>query len=289
MSMATLPISVVILAKDAESTIGECLSAVQQNNPAEIVVVDGISTDGTVEIAQRYSARTYSDEGKGKSYARQLGAEVAGQEYIAYVDSDVVLTEGALATMLAELQASDHIGIGAGEPPGVKSVTYWEWAQRQQAQLSHPRNRPASIGMAASLFRRETILNYGFELGYGGYLDDRDLEIRLRRDGHTFGLSSATIYHRHKADLRTFVGYRFLFGRLCVYHMRKHGPWHVGFWPPLFAAYWFAFCLVRGKWKLIPYHIVDGIVETAGIAKGVVELMGEWTVRKLEAFRRIRQ
>ena len=286
MSVATLPISVVIIAKDAESTIGECLSAVQQNNPAEIVVADGISTDGTVEIAQRFSARTYSDEGKGKSYARQLGAEVAGQEYIAYVDSDVILTEGALATMVAELQASDHTGVGAGEPPGLRSATYWEWAQRQQAQLSHPEGHPASIGMAASLFRRETILKYGFELGYGGYLDDRDLEIRLRRDGHTFGLSAATIYHHHKGDFGGFVGYRFLFGRLCAYHIHKHGPWHVGFWPPLFAAYWIAVCLARGKWKLIPYHIVDGIVETAGIAKGVVELMGERTGTRLGALKR---
>lgn len=44
--------------------------------------------------------------------------------------------------------------------------------------------------------------------------------------------------------------------------------WHAGFWPPLFASYWAAVCLLRGKLKLIPYHLVDGLVETAGMVRG---------------------
>ena len=87
--MENLPISVIIIAKNAERTIEECLSAVKKSNPAEIIVVDGNSTDRTVEIARRYTEHIYPDEGKGIGYARQLGAEMASQEYIAYVDSDV--------------------------------------------------------------------------------------------------------------------------------------------------------------------------------------------------------
>ena len=273
--MATLPISVIIITRNSESTIEKCLSLVQRNNPAEIIVVDGNSTDRTLEIAQGYTKRIYSDEGKGKSYARQLGAEQATQEYIAYVDSDVILSEGALATMLAELQGSDYTSIGGGEPPGIKSSTYWEWAQRQQVHLSHPKGSAVGIGMAACLFKRETILKYGFELSYGGYMDDIDLELRLRKDGHKFGLSSAPIYHYCKSDLRGFVKYRFLFGRLKPYYIRKFGAWHTGFWPPLCTLYWLAVCLIKGKLKLIPYHIVVGTVETAGMVKGFLEFMGK--------------
>jgi hypothetical protein len=55
----------------------------------------------------------------------------------------------------------------------------------------------------------------------------------------------------------------------------KYGPWHAGFWPPLTMTYWLAFWLIKGKPKLIPYQIVDGIVETAGMLKGFFEIIGE--------------
>ena len=89
--MEKLPISVIIVAKNAEATIAECMSAVQKNKPFEIIVIDGNSTDRTIEISRRYTERIYSDEDKGLGYARQLGAEMANQEYIAYVDSYVIL------------------------------------------------------------------------------------------------------------------------------------------------------------------------------------------------------
>jgi len=47
-----LPISVIIVAKNAESTIEECLDSVRRNNPAEIIVVDGLSTDKTVSLSR---------------------------------------------------------------------------------------------------------------------------------------------------------------------------------------------------------------------------------------------
>lgn len=280
--MGNLPISVIIIAKNAEKTIEECLSAVQRNSPAEIIVVDGNSTDRTVDIAQSYTERVYSDGGRGKSYARQLGAEQARQEHIAYIDSDVILTEGALATMFTEFQGSDCISIGARGAHDIKSSTYWEWAQHQHVRLACPEDRPPDIGMAACLFRRETILKYGFELSFGGYMDDIDLAYRLRKEGHRFALSSAQIYHYAKADLKSFVSYRFFFGRLKPYYIRKFGPWHAGFWPPMCMLYWVTFCLFKGKLKLIPYEIVDGVVETAGMVKGFFELAGILILKKTD-------
>lgn len=278
--MENLPISVIIIAKNAEETIKECLSLVQRNNPTEIIVVDGNSSDRTVEIASGYTERIYSDDGGGKSFARQLGAEQARQEYIAYVDSDVILGEGALAIMLAEFQGSDYVSIGAREPPDIKSSSYWEWGQRQYAQIANPPSREDRIGMAACLFRRETILKYGFELGYGGYIDDVDLEYRLRRDGHKFGRSSALIYHHVRADLKSFASYRFLLGRLAPHYIGKYGIRKVSLWPPLVIAYWLGFCLLKGKLRLIPYFVVDGIVQTAGMVKGFLELIGEALTRR---------
>jgi len=275
------PISVIIVAKNAESTIEKCLDSVRRNNPAEVIVVDGNSTDKTVEIAGKYTDRIYSDEGRGKSYARQLGVEQARQEYITYVDTDVVLTEGALTTMLAEFQSSGYVSIRAQVSPGIKHLNYWEWAQHQHHQLRHIEHH---IGTAACLFRRDILLKYGFELSYGGCLDDQDLEFRLRREGYKFGISSALAYHQERASLQSLIKQRFLYGRVAPYYIWKYGPWHAGFWPPGVTLYWFAICLIKGKPKLIPYFILDGIVQTAGMMKGFFELVSEVLRRRRQKY-----
>ncbi len=278
--MENLPISVIIITKNAEKTVEECLNSVQRNNPAEVIVVDGNSSDRTVEIARGYTESIYSDNGRGKSHARQLGAEQARQEYIAYVDSDVILGEEALAIMLTEFQDSDYVSISARVPPDIRSRSYWEWARRQHSKMSHGSSQVVRIGMAACLFRRETILKYGFELGYDGYLDDVDLEYRMRKDGHKFGRSSALMEHRGRTDLKSLTKYWFFFGRLSCYYMRKFGPWHAGFWPPLGALYWIVRCLFKGRIRLLPYFIVSGTMQTAGMVKGFLELIGEALTRR---------
>lgn len=69
--LENLPISVVIAAKNAERTIKECLDSVQRNNPAEIIIVYGVSTDRTVEIAQRYTNRIYFDKWGDRIYGNE--------------------------------------------------------------------------------------------------------------------------------------------------------------------------------------------------------------------------
>ena len=63
--MEKLPISVIIVAKNAERTIEECLEKIRRNDPVEIIIIDGDSTDRTVEIARKFTRRIYSDGGRG--------------------------------------------------------------------------------------------------------------------------------------------------------------------------------------------------------------------------------
>jgi glycosyltransferase involved in cell wall biosynthesis len=269
--MENLPISVITIAKNAEETIQDCLDSVRSNSPAEIIVVDGNSSDKTVEIARGYTDRIYFDEGKGLAFARQLGAEMASQEYIAYVDSDVVLTEGALATMLTEFQRSGDISISAHPLPGAKSQGYWGWAAHQHNEYSVLRRQQQYLATMACLLRRETIIKYRFDTS--GYLDDTLLESKLKRAGYRLGASSTIVYHNHRADFKSFVSYRFFLGRLAPSAIMKKEMWHAEYWPPVVMLYWLAFCLIRGKPKLIPYFVVNGIVGTAGMVKGFFELI----------------
>ena len=266
--METLPISVVVIARNASSTIGEALASIQKNQPAEIIVVDGCSTDETMQIARRFTDRVYSDEGRDKAYARQHGAEKATQEYIAYVDADVTLEEGSLATMLDELRRSDCVSMSARQILAPECSNYWGWASTQHTGYSQRRSGGESLSTMACLLRRETILKYGFDPDAGAR-DDVIVETKLKQQGYKLGVSSASVYHHHKMDFNSFVKYRFFLGELAPGYLREYGWRRAEFWPPVVMVYWLGFCLIKGKFKLIPYFVVNGVAQTAGMARGL--------------------
>ena len=58
-------VAVVVPARDAASVLDDCLASIMASGPREVIVVDGMSTDGTVETAMRYPLRVMSDGGEG--------------------------------------------------------------------------------------------------------------------------------------------------------------------------------------------------------------------------------
>jgi len=272
--MEVLPISVIIPTKNVERTIEECLISVHRNNPAEIIVVDGNSSDRTVEIARRYTEKIYSDEGRGYSYALQLGAELATQEHIAYFDADIVLPEGTLATMLNELKEGGYTNIQAKLLPA-NSNTYWGRAMDWYFRFMH--SRKGQGGLSAGLLRRDVVLNVKFDTQsrFYGYSEDYDFLKRLKVGGYKLGFSSAFAYYHHPANLRSIAKQWFRYGLGHSYLMRKWGPWHKGLWTPLAMVYFLARCLIKGKPQFIPYFVVIGVAGTAGMVKGFAQIIGE--------------
>ena len=65
-------LTVVIPVRNAERLLPDCLASVAREGPGRIVVVDGNSTDSTLEIARQYSTTILSDEGRGLPVARTV-------------------------------------------------------------------------------------------------------------------------------------------------------------------------------------------------------------------------
>ena len=82
--------SVVIPARNSALTLGNTLQALlnAERPPDEIIVVDGCSTDRTVEVAQNFGARVVINEKRHVAAARQLGTITAHHEVVAFTDSD---------------------------------------------------------------------------------------------------------------------------------------------------------------------------------------------------------
>ena len=51
-------ISVVVVVKNEFKKIKRCLQSIKKNNPDEIIVVDGDSSDSTVTIAKNFTKKS---------------------------------------------------------------------------------------------------------------------------------------------------------------------------------------------------------------------------------------
>jgi glycosyltransferase involved in cell wall biosynthesis len=98
--MTGLPtITVVTPSYNAAATIEETLRSVgEQDYPhVEHVVVDGGSTDGTVEILERAEGvRFVSEPDRGLSHAMNKGVAMAGGSIVGWLNADDVYLPGAL-------------------------------------------------------------------------------------------------------------------------------------------------------------------------------------------------
>ncbi|MBW2632331.1 MAG: glycosyltransferase [Deltaproteobacteria bacterium] len=83
---------VVVLTRNSECWLPNCLDSIFRGiNVDKLIIVDGESTDNTVEIAKKYTRYIYSDGGNGIAYARMLGLKHVTTPLFAFVDSDVII------------------------------------------------------------------------------------------------------------------------------------------------------------------------------------------------------
>ena len=122
-----LKTSLIIPAWNAESTIKDCLlSAIKANLPPnEIIVVDDVSTDTTVNIITKLIKEHSSinlvklDKNVGPAAARDHGAKIASGDIIFFTDSDTLVLENTFVNCLntmKEYKAEAVSGIYHPEP-----------------------------------------------------------------------------------------------------------------------------------------------------------------------------
>lgn len=253
--MSTLEeLSVVVPVRDAEAIVDDCLASIVASGPREIIVVDGISTDATVERARSYGARILSDGGRGLPAARTLGAASATGRWVALVDADVVLHAGALAALLDEFVEGGYTGLQAGLS-SVGGPRYWGRALAHHHRSGRSRHW---FGVVATIFEREALLRIGFD---GRFESGEDIELRwrLEQGGGRVGVSARTVVsHRFAGDGFAFARDQFLadgrgLGRMVAKHGAR-GAWLTAL-PAAAAARGVVLSLLQGQPRWVPYYI----------------------------------
>lgn len=262
-----LNISVVVPVRNAESLIESCLQSVRRNRPAEVIVVDGESEDGTIDRARAYADAILSDRGQGVAYARNLGAEAASSPYVAFVDVDVELPNGALADLADELTQADADAVQA-QLSSVDSGDYWSWALA--AHHSGGRSK-RWFGLVCTIFRREWFLEHRLDLAFRTG-EDIELRHRLQKAGARILVSErVAVIHRFQLGLVFALGQWLADGAGLGRTLRKHRI------PVLPLAFLPAAGTVLGllrSWRrlhLVPYYILYGFFNYVGLVQGLLD------------------
>jgi glycosyltransferase involved in cell wall biosynthesis len=248
-----LPLSVVIPVRNAAVFIDDSLASVVAAEPAEIIVVDGLSTDQTLEIVERYGIRVLSDGGRGVATARMIGVHEATSEFIALIDADIVLPKGALQALLDEFRSGGYSALQAGlhstSGPG-----YWGRALARHHNTGRSRNW---LGVMATVFRRETLLAYPLDASFLSG-EDIDLRWRLSRAGVRIGVSRKTVVNHRFGDTFEFAMSQWRadgagLGRMALAH---HGGGLLLLMPLADAVRGVTVTTLRREPHYIPYYVL---------------------------------
>lgn len=119
-------LSVVIPALNSASTISSTLSSIFSNEFSrelfEVLVVDNGSSDGTVEVAERFPVRVEHCAERGRGPPKNLGIRMAKGEIVCLTDSDCVVEKDWLRNIWRFFEQNpDADGVGGPVLPYPRS------------------------------------------------------------------------------------------------------------------------------------------------------------------------
>jgi glycosyltransferase involved in cell wall biosynthesis len=189
---AVIDLTAIIPVRNAEMFLTDCLESISRANVRETIVVDGNSSDRTVEIAREFTPKVLSDEGQGVAAARAIGARQAESPNVALIDVDIVLPDTALERLFSEFESGGYAALQAGLI-STSGNGYWGRALVFHHNNGRSKNWP---GVMATIFRKDVLLRYGFDEWFKSG-EDIELRWRLRRGTEKMGVSrTVTVSHR---------------------------------------------------------------------------------------------
>ena len=106
-------LTAIVLTKDEEKNLPDCLSSLR-GFASRVVVVDSGSKDRTVDIAREYGADVFTHPFHGYAHQFNWGLDNAGidTEWVLRIDADERMTEAVKAECAPILEAKRESGVG---------------------------------------------------------------------------------------------------------------------------------------------------------------------------------
>jgi glycosyltransferase involved in cell wall biosynthesis len=202
-------VSVVVPTRNNARTIEACLGSVTaQTYPnVQLIVVDNHSSDGTSELAKRFTD-TVLTGGPERSAQRNLGVAAAEGEWVLWLDSDMILPPETVEVAVRTAQTEQAVGVAL--PERTIGEGFWTACRAIEREcylddpwLHNPR-----------LVRRSYLLgDGGFHLDMSGP-EDADLRLRMHADGSKIALAPLIVDHDEgRLTVKDVMSKRYYYGR----------------------------------------------------------------------------
>ncbi len=186
----------------------------QTLKPYEVIVVDGHSTDPTVDIAKRFPVKIVYEEYRTRGGACQLGVETANSEFIAFTDGDCIPDKNWLKNLYKEFKDETIVGVGgkiinSGSGLWIRSInlamnTFLGSANSIQGRNFEEKRFIKSISGCNSMYPKSSLVKAG---GFNKKLltlEDAELNQKIIKFGKLIYTPEAVIVHDHGRGLKDF-------------------------------------------------------------------------------------
>jgi glycosyltransferase involved in cell wall biosynthesis len=233
-------VSIIIPTKNSIRFLQNLLDSIgrQTFRSIETIVVDGHSSDGTVELAERHGAKVLTyDSGvmRGKfdaPHRRNYGVRMSAGMYVYYVDADMELHPDTIEEAV-ELCAAGAAAVIVAE----QSFGSGPWARAKALE------RRAYVGdddIEAPRFFVRSIWDElgGLDESLGGGGDDWDLHEAVKQAGYRVDRTKNAIMHNEgELRLHSLLRKRYMYGMDSWRYIKKRPRAAVHSYFPIRAAY----------------------------------------------------
>jgi glycosyltransferase involved in cell wall biosynthesis len=218
-------VSVIVPTFNNEQFIEKCLESIadQSYSRVEAIIVDGFSTDRTVEIARKFDSEVHLFGVKsrresifGAPYQRNYGVSKSRGEFVYYVDVDMQLTRDVITGCVRAINTSRADGVIV--PETSFGTGFWS-ACRSLDRRCHAGD---DLQEAPRFFKKEVWekLN-GLDPTIGG--DDWDLYLRFKRQGFKAARVTSTVLHNEgKLSIKRLALKRYMYGKQLHNYLQRH-------------------------------------------------------------------
>lgn len=214
-------VSVIIPVKNGAKKLAQCLEAAlaQSYKPEEVIVVDGHSIDGTVEVASRFPVKILYEDYHTRAGGCQVGINNARGEYVAFTDADCIPHRDWLANLVKEF-TDGIVGVGGrvediGEGLWIRSINLTLGTLLSGSRSRWRKKRiikKLGVGGSNGMCRVADIQKAGgFDVNLTG-AEDLEVGSRIGRLGKLLYTPDALVLHDHSRGMKDFAKEAYRYG-----------------------------------------------------------------------------
>ena len=288
--MSEIEFSIVIAVRNEKEYIEKCIESLFNQDfdgKYEVIVVDGMSDDGTHEILQKlqrkYNFVLLRNPKINAAAGRNIGIKHAKGKFIAFIDGDAYAYKDWLSSIKKVFERVDAHGVGGPdllpEDASFKSKAIGlvmtsplarggRFNPSTQHTMMEEERFVDHIPTCNLCLKREVFDEVG--LFDESFVKGQDLELsyRIRKAGHKLFYSpSVKVVHYRKQDFRSFARQIYKWAKAKVAIVKKHGlhgiTSHIYLWPVygLIAFFLlFSICLLFNSMQLFSFLLFLGLV-----------------------------